>query len=86
MFFLMICRPSLNMGHAGSETRSLDQIEGKSCEHFGCHIFCFSRLKFCQNVCLNYISRSSSKMGHIGSETRSMKENIVQTPEAAFLL
>ena len=24
-------------------------------------------------------------MGHIGSETRSLKENIVQTPEAALL-
>ena len=33
------------------------------------------------------ISSSSSNMGHIGgSETRSIKENIVQTPEAAFLL
>ena len=28
---------------------------------------------------------SSLNMGHIGSETRSIKENIVQTPEAAFL-
>ena len=25
-------------------------------------------------------------MGHIGSETRSMKKNIVQTPEAAYVV
>ena len=36
--------------------------------------------------CLSELYLGSSNMGHIGSETRSIKENIVQTPEAAFLL
>ena len=35
------------MGDVGSKSRSLGQIEGKSCKHFGCHIFwseCLSKL------------------------------------------
>ena len=31
MFVLLISRSSLNMYHFGSETKSLGQIEGKSC-------------------------------------------------------
>ena len=31
MLVLMISKSSSNMGHIGSETRSLGQIEGKSC-------------------------------------------------------
>ena len=33
MFVLTVSRPSLNMGHIGSETRSVGQILGKPCVH-----------------------------------------------------
>ena len=39
MLFLMISRPSLNMGHIGFKTRSLRQNEGKYCQNFRGHIF-----------------------------------------------
>ena len=55
MFVLMISRPSLNMGHIGLKTRSLDQIEGIGVKTLEAAFFTLSKLKLCQNVCLDDI-------------------------------
>ena len=39
MFFLMISRQSSNIGDVESKTRSLGQIEQKSFERSGSHVF-----------------------------------------------
>jgi len=55
MFVLTISRPSLNMGYAGSKTRSPGQILGNSCLHSRGHIFDPILIKLCQNVSFDNI-------------------------------
>jgi len=65
MFVLKISRPSLNMGHVRSKTRSPCQILGNSCldprGHIFDQIFIF----------VLTISRQSLNMGQGGSKTKS---------------
>ena len=53
MFVLKISRPSLNMGHVGSKSRSPGQILGNSCLHSRGHICDPILMKLDQNVCLS---------------------------------
>jgi len=53
MFFLTISRPSSNMGHVVSKTRSPGQILGNSCLHSRGHIWDPMLMKLDQNVCLS---------------------------------
>jgi len=55
MFVLTISRPSSNMGHVGSKTRSPGQILGNSCLHHRGHICDPILMKLCQNVCFDNI-------------------------------
>ena len=55
MFVLTISRPSLNMGHVMSKTRSPGQILGNSCLHSRGHICNPMLMKLCQNVCFGNI-------------------------------
>ena len=55
MFVLTISRPSSNMGHVGSKTRSPGQILGHSCLHSRGHICDPILMKLCQNVCFDNI-------------------------------
>jgi len=55
MFVLTISRPSSNMGHVGSKTRSPGQILGNSCLHSRGHICDTIFMKLCQNVCFDNI-------------------------------
>ena len=52
----MKCLTSLKMGHAGSKTRSQDQVLEKPCVHSRGHIFSPMIMKFGQNVCPDEIS------------------------------
>jgi len=70
MFLLTISRPSSNIGHVGSKTRSPGQILGNSCLH--------SRGQICDLILMNLIrmfvlaiSRPGSNMGHVGLTSRS---------------
>ena len=70
IFVLIISRPSSNMGHVWSTTRSPGQILENSCLH--------SIGQICDPILMNLvrmfvltISRPSSNMGHVGSITRS---------------
>ena len=71
MFILMISSPSLNMGNAGSKTRSIGQIAIKSCKYWRSHLWLQQLVK----IGVRMISRSSSNMGHIGLETRLLGRN-----------
>ena len=62
MFLLTISRPSSNMGHVGTKTRSPGQILGNSCLH--------SRGQICDLILMNF-SRPSLNMGHVGLTSRS---------------
>ena len=73
MFVLTISRPSSNMGHVGSKTRSPGQLLGNSCLHSRGYICDPILMKFGQNVCL-IISWPSLNMGHVGLKTRSPGE------------
>jgi len=55
MFVLIISRPSSNMGHVGSKTRSPGQILGNSCLHSRGNICNPIMLKLCHNVCFDNI-------------------------------
>ena len=55
MFVLIISRPSSNMGHVRSKTRSPGQILGNSCLHPRGHICDPILMKLCQNVCFDNI-------------------------------
>ena len=55
MFVLMICRPSLNMGHVQSKIRSLGEIDGHLVKTLETALFGFSSLNIFQNICLNDI-------------------------------
>jgi len=55
MFVLTISRPSLNVGHVGSKTRSPGQILGSSCLHSRGHICNPMLMKLHQNVYLDNI-------------------------------
>ena len=55
IFLLMISRPSLKMGHVGSKTMSLRQINGTLCEYCGSRIFNISMFKPFNNRCLHDI-------------------------------
>ena len=55
MIILMISMPSLNTTYVVSESRSLGQIEGKSCYHCRSRICCFISSKFGPNVYLKGI-------------------------------
>jgi len=70
MFVLTISRPSLNMGHDRSKTRSPGQILGNSCLHSRGHI-CDPILMEMVRMFILTISRPSSNMGHVGSKTSS---------------
>ena len=53
MFVVMLSRSQINLGHVGSKTRSVGQIEEKLYFHSGGHIFDPVSMKFGQNVCLD---------------------------------
>jgi len=55
MFVSTISRPSSNMGHIGSKTRSPGQILGNSCLHPRGHICDPILMKHYQNVCFDNI-------------------------------
>ena len=55
MCILTISRPSSNMGHVGSKTRSPDQILGNSCLHSRGHFRNLILIQLCQNFCLDNI-------------------------------
>ena len=55
MFVLTISRPSSNMDHVRSKTRSLGQILGNSCLHSRGHISNPILMKHCQTVCFDNI-------------------------------
>jgi len=55
MFVLTISKPSSNMGHVGSKTRSPGQILENSCLHSRGHICNLILIKLCQNVCFDNI-------------------------------
>jgi len=55
IFKLIISRPSSNMVHVGSKTRSLVQILGNSYLHSRGHICDPILIKLDQNVCLDNI-------------------------------
>jgi len=55
MFVVTISRPSLNMGHIGSKTRSPGQILGNSCLHSRGHIRDPILMELGQNVCFDTI-------------------------------
>ena len=55
MFVLTISRPSSNIGHVGSKTRSPGQIVENSCLHSRGHICSPILIKLCQNVCFDNI-------------------------------
>jgi len=69
MFVLTISRPSSNMGHVGSKSRSPGQNLGNSCFHSRGQICDPILIKLLQNILT--ISRPRSNMGHVGSKTRS---------------
>ena len=70
MFVVIMSRSNSNLGHVGLKTRSVGQIEQKSCFHTGGHIFDPVSMKLGQNVRL-MMSGSGLDLGHIGSITRS---------------
>ena len=55
MFVVAMSRSILNLGHMGSETRSVGQIKEKSCFQSRSHIFDPVSMKLGQNVCLDDI-------------------------------
>ena len=55
MFTLTNSRPSSNLGHMGSRTRSLGQIIGKPCVHSIGHTFGPILMKLGQNVDIDEI-------------------------------
>ena len=55
MFVLTLSRPSSNMGHVGSKTRSPGHILGNSCLHTRGHIRDPILMKLGQNVCFENI-------------------------------
>jgi len=55
MFVLTISRPSSDMGHFGSKTRSPGQILGNYCLHSRGHICDPIVMKLGQNVCFDNI-------------------------------
>jgi len=55
MFVLAISRPSSDMGHVGSKTRSTGQILGNSCLHARGHICDPILMELGQNVCFENI-------------------------------
>ena len=55
MFVLIISRPSSNIGHVGSKTRSPGQILENSCLHSRGQICNPILMKLCQNVCFDNI-------------------------------
>jgi len=70
MFVLTIFRPSSNMGHVGSKTRSPGQILGNFCLQSRGQICDPILMKLDQNVLLA-ISRQRLNMGHVGLTSRS---------------
>ena len=50
MFVVLLSRSQFNLGHVGSKTRSVGQIEEKSYFHSRCHIFDPVSMKFGQDV------------------------------------
>ena len=68
MLVLTISRPSSNMGHVRSKTRSSDQILGNSCFHSRGHI-CDPRFWWTLvRMFVLTIFRPSLNMGHVGSK------------------
>jgi len=55
LFVLTISRPSLNIGHVGSKTRSPGQIFGNSCLHCRGYLSDPILMKLSQNVCFDNI-------------------------------
>ena len=53
MFVVMLSGSQFNLGHVGSKTRSVVQIEEKSYFHSRGHTFDPVSMKFGQNVCLD---------------------------------
>ena len=53
MFTLMMSRSSSDMGHVGSECRSLGQVKEKPCQHSRGHSFDLIFIKLHKNVCLD---------------------------------
>jgi len=78
MFILSICRPTLNMGHVGSKTRSPGQIFGNSCLHSRGQISNPILMKLDQNVCLSNFW-PSSKICHVWSKSRSPGQILVNS-------
>ena len=71
MSFVMMSRSSLNLGHVGSETRSVGQIEETSCLHTRHHIFDPVLMKLGQNMCLGdvWVKFDSRSHGVIRANT-----------------
>ena len=70
----LISRPSSNMGHAGSKTRSQGQLVHFQRRHFVRTLIQIVFIRSSPNLvssCIQLISRSSPNMGHAGSKTRS---------------
>ena len=69
MFVTMKNRTDLQMGHVGSETKSLSHWE-KLCVLSRRLSFDPISMKLCQNVCHHKIT-DKLKLGHVRSESRS---------------
>ena len=67
MFVLMISRLSSNMGHIGSETRSLGQIEANLVNTVEATFFAKADCNLVK-MFIYMISRPSSNMGQAGSK------------------
>ena len=63
MFVVVLSRSQFNLGHVGSKTRSVGQIEEKSYFHSRCHIFDPVSMKFGQN---GFIPPKTKFWGYIG--------------------
>ena len=63
-------RTDLNVGHVGSETRSLGQVLEKSCILSSRHSFDPICMKLCQKFDTIKF-RKNLKLGHVGSKSKS---------------
>jgi len=76
MLVLTRSRPSLNMGHVGSKTRSPGQILGNSCLHSWDQICNPILMKLGQNVCFD--NRPFSKFMHTWNSSSKARLNRVK--------
>ena len=88
MFVVVLSRSQFNLGHVGSKTRSVGQIEEKSYFHSRGHIFDPVSMKFGQNVCLDDVwvrlRCGSHRIKNKVMRTKHRKK-LVYTPENIFL-